>query len=1164
MTTDAIIIGGGIGKVKINSPFVIARTTMVLSIIGTLITTVLAGTAIIRDFQFKAHEIFFTKPISKTDYIGGRFVGVTFVMILAYMGITTGLFLGELMPWIDADKLGPFNGMAYINSFLIFLLPNVIFMSALFFAVGTLTRNLFLVYVQGIVLLIAQTIAQTITADLDNEWISNLLDPFGGQAFSLTTKYWTVAEQNGLQLSFLSEFILPNRLLWISISAVLFAVTFVLFKFDVQPLGQRKKRRKPIPVEVEEKITFKSLELPRVAVKFDLSAQFSQFISLVRFYVKGIITDVPYLAIAAIGILNFVAGASFYDTIFGTTTWPVTYIMIEALSGFTLFAIIISTVYAGELINKERGLNLAQTFDSLNLPNHVVLLAKFTSLVAILGLLFLMLIPVAMGIQVYKGYYNFELGIYLSDFLINQMVSIVSLAFIVFLVHTLINNKFLGHFLVVLHYVLLIAINELGFEHNLFSYGSSVGATYSDMNGWGPFLTPKFWWELHWYFVGGFFLVLSSLFWVRGTEEGFVQRLKLIPNRFQGGTRMLGGFFLVAMLISGTWITYNTTVVNDFRNSDDSEKIRAEFEKSFKQYEELKIPKIIDSYIEFDIYPDDAKFHVKGRNLMVNKTDAPIDSMWLNWDKNYEYAELTFDAPHREVKRNELYEFSIIALESPLMPGDSLTISFDFTFQPKGFRNSGASTTVVENGTFINNDVFPSLGYNSGVELSSDETRKENGLEPKDRLPKLEDSTAYNVHALGGSADWVDFETIVSTKKGQTAIAPGYLVKQWDEGDRAYFHYKMDAPILYFFSFLSGDFDVAEDSWNDVAIQIYHHAGHKYNIDRMIKSLKDSFDYFTEAFGPYQFRQIRILEFPRYASFAQSFPNTVPFSEAIGFIARLKEATDVDYPYYITSHELAHQWFGHQIVGANVQGSTMLIESFAQYGALMAMKKEYGEDLMKKFLKYELDSYLNSRSGEQKKELPLMRVENQQYIHYRKGSIVMYAMQDFLGEELFNSVIRGFINDNKFQDAPYTTSMEFVNRLREATPDSMKYLVEDMFETITLYENRAMSGTYTMLPDSTWEVSLAFESKKMRADSLGFETDITFNDYIEIGVFGDLGKEFGELGERLYLKKHKISGSDTVRIVVDKKPTRAGIDPYNKLIDRNSDDNTKRLEEKEE
>jgi ABC-2 type transport system permease protein len=218
---------------------------------------------------------------------------------------------------------------------------------------------------------------------------------------------------------------------------------------------------------------------------------------------------------------------------------------------------------------------------------------------------------------------------------------------------------------------------------------------------------------------------------------------------------------------------------------------------------------------------------------------------------------------------------------------------------------------------------------------------------------------------------------VVSTSPDQIALAPGYLEREWEQDGRRYFHYTMDAPILPFWAYLSADWEVATDRWNDVEIAVYYHADHPYNVERMIEATKRSLDYFTREFGPYQHRQLRIVEFPRYARFAQSFPNTIPFSESIGFIARLDDPDDVDFVFYVTAHEVAHQWWAHQVIGANVQGATVLSETMAQYSALMVMEEEYGPHMMRRFLKYELDSYLRGRGGERIGELPLALVENQ-------------------------------------------------------------------------------------------------------------------------------------------------------------------------------------------
>jgi aminopeptidase N len=367
----------------------------------------------------------------------------------------------------------------------------------------------------------------------------------------------------------------------------------------------------------------------------------------------------------------------------------------------------------------------------------------------------------------------------------------------------------------------------------------------------------------------------------------------------------------------------------------------------------------------------------------------------------------------------------------------------------------------------------------------------------------------------------------------------------------------MDSPIFDFFAYLSARYAVKRDRWKDVAIEIDYHPGHPYNVDRMIDAVKKSLDYYTANFGPYQHRQVRIVEFPRFATFAQSFPNTIPFSESIGFIARVADRPDaIDYVFYVTAHEVAHQWWAHQVMGGNVQGATLLSETMSQYSALMVMEHEYGRDKMRKFLKYEMDNYLRSRGGERIEELPLFTVENQPYIHYRKGSVVMYALRDAIGEEPLNRALGEYVKAVGFQEPPYTTSLEFLDYIRRAVPEDKLPIVEDLFKNITLYENRATSATWTRRGDGKYVVKLEVASAKFHADGSGVETAAPLDDWIDVGVFGAKDKDSPPEGKVLLLEKRRVDRADEVfELVVDQEPKKAGIDPYNKLIDRNPENN---------
>jgi ABC-2 type transport system permease protein len=221
------------------------------------------------------------------------------------------------------------------------------------------------------------------------------------------------------------------------------------------------------------------------------------------------------------------------------------------------------------------------------------------------------------------------------------------------------------------------------------------------------------------------------------------------------------------------------------------------------------------------------------------------------------------------------------------------------------------------------------------------------------------------------------------------------------------------------------------------------------------------------------------------------------------------------------------------------------------------MEQKYGPARAQKFLRYELDRYLRGRGTERQKEMPLMLVENQAYIHYNKGSLAFYALRDYIGEDSLNAALHRYLHDKAFQQPPYTNTLEFLDYLRAVTPDSLRYVIHDLFETITLYDNNATAATAVRRPDGTYAVHLTFTAHKLRADSLGSQTEIPVDDYIDVGVFGAPEKG-NALGKPLAVRKvHVTQPTMSVDFVVPELPRKAGVDPYNKLIDRTPEDNVR-------
>jgi ABC-2 type transport system permease protein len=221
------------------------------------------------------------------------------------------------------------------------------------------------------------------------------------------------------------------------------------------------------------------------------------------------------------------------------------------------------------------------------------------------------------------------------------------------------------------------------------------------------------------------------------------------------------------------------------------------------------------------------------------------------------------------------------------------------------------------------------------------------------------------------------------------------------------------------------------------------------------------------------------------------------------------------------------------------------------------MEQHYGKDQVRRFLKYELDRYLRSRGGAALEELPLDRVENQDYIYYRKGSVAMYWAKEALGEDVVNRAMRKLLAQSAFKGAPYPNTTDFLKLLRAEAGPRNEQVIVDLFEKITILDLKAGNAVATQRPDGKYEVKFDVQAHKFYADGAGKETEAPMDEDVEVGVFtarpGDKG--FGP-SDVLLLHKVPVQGpSVPITVVVDRRPTWVGIDPYNKRIDRNSDDN---------
>ncbi|MGC4001606.1 MAG: M1 family aminopeptidase [Anaeromyxobacter sp.] len=1048
-------------------------------------------------------------------------------------------------------------------------LPTALLISAAFFALATGTRSMTATYVGAVAFLAAYFVAVLLAARPEHERLVSLLDPFGIGPLQLATRYWTVAERNG-QLPW-SPLMLQNRLLWLGVAGALFALAYWRFRFEARP-GRAARRSADWEADRERDggapapgpAPAPAALGHRVTPRFGRATAWAQLLAVSRFEAVGVLRSAGFWVLLVLGLLNAFAALWTSTDLMGAELHPATRTMVNVLDGaFTLFPLIIAIYYAGELAWRDRERRVHELTGATPAPDWAFLLPRLAALMGILAATTLAGVVAAILVQLLKGWPHLELGHYLAWYVAPSLATLALVAALATFVQAVVPHKAVGWAVMLVHVVLMSALRGAGFEHVLYRYGSTTPTPISDMNGAGRFWIGAAWLTLYWAAFAVILLVVAHGLSRRGNDQALRPRLRGLRRRLAGSPAALAGGAALVWVGTGSWIFTNTNVLNAYVPSRAAEARLAEVEKQLSPYLGLPQPKVTDVTLDVQLFPRQVRVETRGRYDLENRTGAPLDRLHVRWNLRTELVSLELPGATLEQDFGPLH-YRIYRLATPMAPGERRSVGFATRLQERGFPALDPLTRVVENGTFVDSfELGLQFGFWYGEETLKDcSKRRKYGLGDPPRWARLGDDRARAYHYLRRDSDWVNADLTVTTDADQLPVAPGYLLEDRTAGGRRTIHTRTDAPIHHFFSLQSARYAVRTEQVGAVTTSVLYHPDHPYNVDRMMLAMRRSLELFQQAYSPFQFRQLRILEFPAYATFAQSFANTIPFSESIGFVADGSDPEKVDLATYVTAHEVAHQWWAHQVIGAEEQGATLLSESFSQYSALRVMEDLYGKAQVRRFLKYELDRYLASRGTELLEELPLAQVEDQSYVYYQKGTLAMAWLAEVVGREPIDRALRRLIAQYGLKPAPYPTSADFLRLLREEAGPEHEQLIADLFERITLYDLQAVAAQVTPRPDGRFDVALTVRAAKKYADGKGVEAEAAMDELVEVGLFeAEPGKQGFDEGSVILLEKRRVhDGEQVLTAVVDRAPAFAGLDPFNERIDRNSDDNLVRPE----
>ena len=1094
----------GPNNVTVNSSWLVMESTGLLSLLSLFAVAIFASHAVLRDVEHGMLEIVYTTPVGRFHYLFGRFAGAALATLTVTAMSVVGMLAATFMPWIEPERVGAFNLLPYVWSFLVLMLPNVLFATALLFAIAALTRSAVATYVGAVFTYVIYLAVAALTNSplmaqskpgVTSGGLVALLDPFGLSSFFDVTRYWSIAEKNSRFVA-LTGSLLTNRLLWLAITAAIFAFVYVTFSFRVLRKSRRRQRAGGATgVSPVVESTSGTPVTPQVHPLW-----LSSYLSVVRLESRMLLWNLPFLLVLLLwmALAGSELRADILESEFRTALYPTTALIIASLQQpLGLLGTILLVYFSAEVFWREQRDRMTSIINTTPVPGSVMIAAKWSALAAMIASIIVSGIAAGIVLQLLSGYTRFEPLLYLSLFWFAGF-PLLLLAAAAILIHSISPGKYAGMVFVLLFVVFIRITGAIGLQHSLWRFGSGPPVTYTDLDGFGPNATPFAWLMLHWALIAALFLVVATMRWRKTARQ-----------------RSLAITLTLLSLASGGWIFFNTNIRNDYFTASELTDWRVAYEKQYRKLAAMPQPAVTDIDLALDFYPRERRYHVAAVERIVNPTTTPIRTIWIAVRREAEIRRIAI-AGARLAQKDARFGMHRFELDPPLAPGARTEFRYDLDFGRRGFEDGEQDDPILASGTFlIGFRLFPTFGYRAGYELADPRERSKRGLPPRET-------------AAPSPSPRVNLTATLSTSNDQTAISLGTLERAWQQNGRRYFRYRTDAPISNDAAFGTGRYAIAKRRARNVDVELYYDPAHSQNVDRMLTAAVTSLDTFENAFGPYPHRQLRMAEVVRQDFGGYASPGMLWFVDTR---AMLTDARDPGRPDIVTRrvvHEVAHQWWGHQLRPAPGPGASLLVETLAKHSESMIIERLRGRDHLDRFLEMETDRYLAGRSREDDTEAPLLRVDSQAYVYYAKGAVVMNGIAREIGEASLNTALRELLRQ------PNPTADDLLTQLR-GNP-----LIEEWLKEIVLYDFRLDSATAHRRPDGRYDVTLRITATKNHADARGNEHAVPFSESIEIAPFD----------------KHLLhEGTQELTLTVDQVPDSVTIDPHVTRVDRNRNDN---------
>ena len=1031
--------------VKHNASIIISKTMAAMTGLSLVIVSLIMGVPVLRDYQYNIQTLVFVNPINKKDYLFGKFIASFLILLFIYGGLPLGTIIGEFMPWKNTEDLLPFQFLTHIHSFIFIVFPILLFASLVFFTIGTLTKNVLIIYTQAIIVFVSFLL----TKSIDNEFAQALLDPFSLTTLTDIVRHKTVEDLNS-QFVPIRGLLIYNKLFWIVIGVTIFSFGYKKFSFTLSKTKSKKNTVKQTTTLSQTKIS-----IPKITLDFNLVTSLLQFFHLTKFNYKWIIKQIPFLAIVISEVVIIVINSINLKSKYHVSNFPLTSLVVQDLKELSLFFFFVLIIfYSGELIWRERSKRLHMITDATPISDGINLFSKLFALTWIYITILIMMIIIGIIFQVIHGYSNFQLSAYFYSFFIETLPFLILFTISSLSIQVLVNNKYLGFALSLIFVISVLLIPALGFQHDLINFGGGTLGSYSELHGFEQEIFPFVLVKTFWMSIAISILVAMASLMQRGTEANFKKRINQFSHRMENSSKHILYFVMTLSIILASFIYYNTNILNEYWPVSRKDDFGYRYETELSAYKFKPNLSIKDINLEIDFYPERKKYHSKGSYTLINKTDLRLNEIYIqeNAGQQISVEKIELNKPFEKNENYQEFGFHIFKLTIPLEPNQEINLNFEQTYDVRGFKESTSTNGVFNNGFFLNENDFPTLGYSTMYELKDNRLRKEYSL-PERR------SYENEIQKNG----LINFQATLNTPSNYKAIAPGTLVRE-DASELGHsFYYEVNEGMINEFSLHCGEYEIQKDIWHsiphDVELCLYHNEKHQYNNDKIMEAMKASLNYCSHNFSPYSYKNLTIIETANFADQRKSSPSIIPISESMAFTFNIDDKVDPDMVFFMVALEISHQWWKMQVEADKIKGEKFITESIPLYAALMIMKENFPQDKVKKLIDLYKEDYLKMAKRTKKKEVALIEVTDEEYLYRDKALINFHLLDQAIGEDKINAALKEFLvnwnsNDGilKTRLESYPTAEKFIDQLYQVTPDSMNYKIDALLKEVNAIE----------------------------------------------------------------------------------------------------------------